>query len=230
MKLIKMALLAATAAVAATALIGASTASATGPWIAICKKAELLNCTAANRVKHPLLGRIRGLLGETSFLSNFKITCTSGLGESNLIESQQSGSAKGTYEVLGNLTGCAGGCMTVGVRTPQSVELNMEAEATESWRAKSSNLKVLFSKCTFGVECEFESNLNVKVQMDGTGAFTEPEGAVFALIKGSAFLCGSAGKWETGRMRFDWVLDDASGTTHQNVTPSLIGKSLIITA
>jgi hypothetical protein len=230
MKLTKMALFAATAAIAAMMFIGASTASATGPWISICKKIELLNCTAANRVTHPLKGKIRFLLGKGFFLSAFKIECASGLGESSSIESQQNGSIKGSLESL-SFTACSGGCTTMTVRTPQAFEINMEVEATESWRMKLANAKILFSGCTFGVECEFEGTLNLKVGMDATGAFTDPAGTSFNLIKGSAFLCGSTMKWEEGRTRFDWVLDQApTPTVHQNVTPSLIGKALIITA
>jgi hypothetical protein len=227
MKLAKLVMLAATAAAVTMAFIGASTASATPPWIARCKTPTLLNCTAANRVTHPLLGKLRFLLGEGFFQFAFKITCKSGLGESNSIESEQEKALKGTLESL-TLTGCSGGCTTITVRTPQAYEINMETEATESWRLKASNAKVNFSGCTFGVECEFEGNFNLKLGMDATGAFTDPEGTSLNLIKGSAFLCGSTGKWETGRTRFDWVLD--GGVVHQNVTPSLIGANLIITA
>jgi hypothetical protein len=226
MKLIKMALLAATAAVAAMALIGASTASATGPWMTFCKKAELLNCTEANRVTHPLLGKLRFLLGEGFFLSGFKITCKSGEGESNSIESQQNGSIKGTLEIL-TFTECSGGCTTITVRTPLAFELKMEGE-TGGWREVLFGWKVNFSGCTFGVECEYEGASNLGVQMDATSAFVEPSGTSFTLIKGSVILCGVTIKWETGVTRFDWVLD--GGTVHQNVTPSLFGKSLIVTA
>jgi hypothetical protein len=226
MKFIKMALLAATAAVAAMAFIGASSASATPTWMTFCKTPELLNCATANRVTHPLLGKIRALAGKGFFLSAFKIECASGEGESNSIESQQNGAIKGSLQTL-TFKECTGGCTTVTVRTPQAVELNMENE-TAGWRLKANNGKVLFSGCTFGVECEFEGNLNFEVQMDATGAFVEPKGTSFNLIKGSAFLCGSTGKWETGQTRFDWVLD--GGTVHKNVTPSLIGANLIVTA
>jgi hypothetical protein len=227
MKLAKLVILAATATIAAMAFIGASTASATAPWIARCKKVELLNCTAANRVTHPAKGKLRLLLGISIFGFAFKVECASGQGESDSIESQQSGAIKGTLESL-SFVNCTGGCTKVTVRTPQAFELNMETEAFESWRLKLANAKVNLSGCTFGVECEFEGTLNLKVGMDAEGSFADPEGASFNLIKGSAFICGSTGKWETGRMRFDWVL--SSGTVHKNVTPSLIGKALIITA
>jgi hypothetical protein len=237
MRLIKMALLAATAAVVAMAFIGASTASATGPWIGFCKEATkpaevLLNCKSGVFIKHPLKGQIRALAGKGFFLSNFKIECTSGEGESNAVESQQETNFEGTLESL-TFTGCTGGCNTVTVGTPIAVTLNMETEAGEDWRLKAANAKVLFSGCTFGVECEFEGNLNLKVQMDEEGAYTDPEGAAFTRIKGSGLLCGNTGKWEEGRTRFDWVLDDnvdpKKATVHKNVWPSLIGANLIKT-
>jgi hypothetical protein len=223
-----MALLAATAAVAAMAFISASTASATAPWIGLCKAQELLNCANANLIEHPLEGKLRFLVGKGFILSNFKIECESGEGESNEIEAQQETSFKGTLESL-TFAGCAGGCKTITVRTPQAFEINMETELGEDWRFKLSNMKILFSGCTFGVECEFEGTLNLKVQMDEAGAYADPGGATFIRIKGSALLCGSTLKWEEGRTRFDWVLDDEAKTTHKNLWPSLIGKSLIAT-
>jgi hypothetical protein len=223
MKLIKMALLAATAAVAAMAFIGASSASATPPWIGICKNAELLNC--ANLVKHPLLGRILALAGEGTFKSSFSITCKSGHGKSNEIESQQNGSFKGTLEEL-KFSECSGGCEEVEVIVPQAVEIKM-ISATGEWLLFFSNAKVNFLKCTFGVTCEFEGTLDIPVSMDALGAYVDPLGAEFKLIKGSKLLCGATGKWESGRTRFDWLLDDAGKTTHVHVTPSLIGANLI---
>jgi hypothetical protein len=223
MKLIKVALLAATAVVTAMAFIGASTASATPTWIGICKNAELLNC--ANLVKHPLLGKILALAGPGTFKSNFEISCTSGHGLSNAIQSQQNESFTGTLEEL-TFTGCSGGCNTVTVLTPQAVLLGME-NATEGWKLKAVSARVNFSGCTFGVECEFEGTLDLPISMDATGAYVDPLGAKFELIKGSKLLCGVTGKWESGRTRFDWVLDDATPTRHLNVTPSLIGANLI---
>jgi hypothetical protein len=227
MKLVKLTMLAATAAVAVMAFIDVSTAFATPPWIAVCLKQELLSCAKGNLVKHPLLGRIAVTAGVNTFASNFKIECTKASGESSLVESQQNGNAKRVYETLG-IVECTGGCKKVQVFIPQTVELNMETEATESWRAKSNNLKVKFSECTFGVECKFEANLNLRIQMNEEGAFTEPEGTIFKLIEGSKFLCGETGKWETGRTKYSWVLDDAAKTTFKSIWPSLIGKELIV--
>jgi hypothetical protein len=224
MKLIKLTMLAAIAAIAAMAFIGASTASATPPWISICKKAELLNC--ANRVTHPLLGRIIPLAGKGFFQATIKVECTSGKGESNEIESQQEKEITGKLEKL-NFTGCTG-CPTV-VVTPVAVKLNMAAENEGDWNLSANNAVVEFKGCLGGfVNCTFEGNLNLKVQMDATGAFADPEGAKFTLIKGPE-ACGLTGKWETGRTRFDWQLETTK-VIHENVSPSLIGAKLIPTA
>ena len=226
MRLIKITLLAATAAVAAMAFIGGSTASATGTWIGLCKAAELLNCAKANLTKHPLKGKLITLAGKSIFQSNFKTTCEVGEGETASIEAQQQASFKGTIELL-FFASCSGDCTFVNVKTPQAAELNMETEAGENWRLKAANVKIVFANCIVGGGCEFEGTLNLKVQMDAAGAYADPEGTSFTRIQGSALLCGSTLKWEEGRTRFDWMLDD--GTVDKNVWPSLIGKSLIAT-
>jgi hypothetical protein len=229
MKLIKLTLLAATAAVAATAFIGASSASAHA-WIAVCLKQELLECK--NLAKHPLLGRLLVLqLGTGTFKSNFTIECTEGQGESNELESQKEGGAGETKEYKGELTkltfgGCKGGCTAVEVRTPQPTSLTMavtELEKGEAglWRLVSKSAKVNFLNCTFGVECEFEGNVNVNVQMNATESFFEPENTAFNLIKGSKILCGGTGNWTVGKYTFKWRLDDLKGSEHL-AWPSLI--------
>ena len=192
-------------------------------WIGLCKAQELLNCAKANLIKHPLKGKIRALAGKGFFLSNFKIECSSGEGTSSEIESQQETSFKATLESL-TFAGCSGGCKKVEVKVPQAFEINMETEGGEDWRLKSSNAKVAFSECTFGVPCEFEGTLNLKVLMDAEGAYIDPEGTKFQRIEGSKLLCGESGKWEEGRTRVDWVLDDATPTVHKGIWPSLTGE------
>jgi hypothetical protein len=222
MKLIKLTLLAATAAVVAMAFIGGSAASAASkhPWIAICFEQKLLQC--ASRPKHPLLGKLRLLISISLFKAGFSIECQSGEGETNEVESQQpSESFKTTLETV-TAKECSGGCKAVKVITPQLAEGTMESEAEESWRLKSNNAKVEFSECSFGVKCKFEGNLNFKIGMDSEGDFADPEGTSFKLIEGSKLLCGETGKWESGRIRFDWVLD--GGVVHKNVWLSLVAE------
>jgi hypothetical protein len=227
MKLVKLTLLAATAAIAAMAFIGASSASATPPWIAVCGKAQLLNCENQWLVKHPLLGRLIALVGPGKFNAGFvTVECESGEGHSNEIESQQSGEVKGKLEAL-TFAGCKG-CTGVKVE-PVAVALNMETE-TGGWRVKANGGKVQFTGCPLSQTCTYEGNLNLEVQMNETEAFVEPKGTEFKKVEPSTSLCAATGKWETGKTLFDWELNDKAfpnGTRHKDVFPSLIGKELI---
>jgi len=240
MKLVKLTMLAATAAVVAMAFIGASSASATPPWISICKgaKVELLNC--ANRVTHPLLGRLIALVGKGSFKAGFvNIECEKGEGWSNQIEAQQSEKFLGTLEAL-HFTGCKG-CEEVEVITPQNVVLKMTTE-TGGWvlETETTTAKVKFKKCILSQECTYEGNLSLPVQMEETvegkvietEAYVVPGGAAFKRVAPSTSLCAETGKWESGKTTFDWELNDKAfplGTRHKNVFISLIGKELIKT-
>jgi hypothetical protein len=228
MKIVKLTLLTATAAVAAMAFIGASSASATPPWITLCGKAQLLNCENQWLVKHPLLGRKINLVGPSKFNVGFvTFECESGEGHSNEIESQQSGEFKATLEAL-TFAGCKG-CTGFAVTTPEALVINMETE-TGGWRWKLNGFKFKLTGCPLSQSCTYEGNLNLEVQMNGTEAFTEPKGTAFQKVEPSTGLCAATGKWETGKTTLDWELDDKpfpNGTRHKNVFPSLIGKELI---
>jgi hypothetical protein len=228
MKIVKLTLLAAIAAVAAMAFIGASSASATPPWIAVCGKAQLLNCENQWLVKHPLLGRIIDLAGPV--VDNFgfvTVKCSSGEGHSNEVESEQSGEFKGTLEAL-SFAGCTS-CTSLTLLTPQAFSLSMETE-TGGWRLTLNNVRLQAMGCPLSQLCTYEGNLNMEIQMNETEAFTEPKGTEFKKVEPSTSLCAASGKWETGKATFDWELDNATfpnGTRHKNVFPSLIGKELI---
>jgi hypothetical protein len=230
MKLVKLTLLAITAAIAAMAFIGASSASAFPGWIASCAKPQLLNCEGKWLVKHPLPGRFIPLVGPGKFNSGFvTVECEKGEGRSNEIESEQNKEFKGTLEELG-FSGCKG-CTGVKVTTPQKVVLNMETE-TGGWRLKTETTpgKVEFTGCPFGTTCFYEGEINLEVQMDEEGSFADPKGLELKRGAGSGALCAEKGKWESGRMRWDWELDDFKfpfGTRHVNITQSLIGPNLI---
>lgn len=223
MRPVKLTLLVATAAVAAMAFVNASSALAAHSWIALCDAQQLLLCEQSHLIKHPLLGRAILLVGPGKFNAGFvNVECTSGKGETNQVESQQEVNFKATLESLA-FAGCKG-CTGVAVTTPQAVVLNMESEAVEeSWRLTAEKAKVKFSGCPFGVSCTYSGNLNFKVQMDAEGAFADPEGKEFTLSEGGG-LCAAKGKWESGRTRVDWQLDDAKLSIHKNIWPSLIEK------
>jgi hypothetical protein len=235
MRLIKMALLAATAAVVAMAFIGASTASATKPWRGICLKNTPLNCAKADLAKHPLLGLLLASAGKGFFLSNFKIECESGEGKSNALESQNEAAVEGELESL-TFAGCSGGCKQVKVITPVALTLDMTTDEG-GWNLSTENAEVEFFECTFGVKCKFGGSLTLNVNTDAEGSYSDPEGKEFKLLEGSKLLCGGTGKWEEGRTRYLWTLDDGEDeegnpvwtTTHKKIWFSLIGKELIKT-
>jgi hypothetical protein len=236
MKLIKLTMLAAIAAVAAMAFIGASTASA-DPFSGVCfvnptNLPARLGCVS--RPKHPLLGRMLTLVGPGAFKAGFEIKCNKGMGISNEVQSQQEGAFKATLEEL-NFEECSGGCKAVKVITPQPVEAVMES-AEAAFRLKSANAKVEFFECTFGVKCKFEGTLDLPIHMDSEakegepeGDYVDPEGTEFKRIEGPEF-CGTIGKWESGRTRLDWLLDNApTDTIHQHVRIVLLAE-LVITS
>jgi hypothetical protein len=248
MKLVKLTMLAATAAIAGMAFIGASSASATPTWIAICGKLQLLNCENKWLVKHPLLGRLIALAGPGAFNAGFvTIECASGEGNSTQekekaesgIESQQNKEFKGTLEKL-TFAGCKG-CTGVAVKTPQAVTLSMMTETGE-WLLEANGAKVKFTGCPLSQSCTYEGNLKLvlehhivkepKLEEDAVAnPAANPKGAEFTKVAlESTSLCAEVGKWEKGLTLFDWELDDKvfpNGTKHEGVTPSLIGANLI---
>jgi hypothetical protein len=232
MKLIKLVMLAATAALAASALIGPSSASAVGThrWIALCDAQELLLCSTAHLMKHELLGRLLLLKGAGVFNTGFvNVQCTSGHGETNLVQSQQEQEPGNTPTLpkkafLANLqsltlTDCTG-CTATAATTPQTIHLWMGTELGDDWWLSLNGYKLKLSGCPFGVSCTYEGNLKFKVQMDAEGMFFDPEGATFKRIEGG-FGCAETGKLESGRARLDWKLDDAKGSVHK-VWPTLL--------
>jgi len=232
MKLIKMVLLAAIAAVAAMVLISASTALATPPWIAVCLKAELLNCKKESLAKHPLLGRLVLTQSKGFFIfSDKKIECPKAAGETNLVESQREEGFKFTLERL-TFTECPG-CMIVEFTAGQPMSIGMESAAGEDWYLQIEKATIKFTGCFgMGVNCKFEGNLKLKIQMDESGSYFEPEpkekGVEFKRTEGLALFCKETLKWTEGKTTLKWLLDDEKDTVH-NIWPSLIGKELIKT-
>jgi len=227
MKLVKLTMLAATAAVAASAFIGAASASAvtSHPWIALCDAQQLLLCETSHLIKHPLKGRVLTTAGPGAFNAGFvTVECASGIGESNLVESQQLEQFLATLESL-TFAACKG-CKEARVETPQNVVLTMGTELENDWRLKTETTlyKVEFSGCPFGIVCFYEGELNFELQMNASGVFVEPKGREFNRGPGSGGLCAATGKWETGKTTLQWRLDDAKSSIHDSVWPTLLEK------
>jgi hypothetical protein len=249
MKLVKLTMLAATAAVAASAFIGASSASAvTHPWIQLCDIQTLLLCPTEHLIKHPLLGRFLLLTGPGAFEAGFvTVKCASGMGDTNEVESAQIQSPETTATVPGEKVGesaflskletltfkeCSG-CTGVAVE-PTLTHLWMEGPETaekNTWWLTALNAKVKFTGCPLSQTCIYEGTLKFKVQMDEEGAFADPEGQEFKRGAGSTSLCAEKGKWASGRTRVDWRLDDkivqndgTLGSIHRHIWPTLLAE------
>jgi len=235
MKLLKLTMLAATAAVAASAFIGASSASAlegSHKWIALCDAQELLLCKTEHLLKHPLEGKALLLAGPGEFNAGFvTVKCTSGHGATNFAASQQEQEPETTTTVptkaflatleLLTFEGCSG-CTNVAVTTGITLHLWMTTGlGTGDWRLTALNSEVTFSGCPFGATCTYTGNLDFNVKMDAEGSFADPEGKEFTFSKGSG-LCAATGKWTSGRTRVDWKLDDTKGSIHKVVYPTLL--------
>jgi len=226
MKLVKLTMLAATAALAGSAFIGASSASAvTHPWYAVCLGGvtPLLLCEVGQLAKHPLLGRFEIAVGPGKFNSGFvTVECEKGTGISNEVESQQNGAFKATLESLA-FTGCKG-CTGVKVTTPQNVVVNMATDGGNDYRLKTETTpgKVEFSGCPFGTTCFYEGELDFEVQMNEKGVFVEPKGKELKKGAGSGSLCAATGKWESGTATVGWLLDDLKHSIHPNIWISLL--------
>jgi len=81
--------------------------------------------------------------------------------------------------------------------------------------SQSVNYKLTFSGCPFGTTCIYEGNLEFKVQMDEEGPFYDPEGKNSPGAQEAAVSVLQQAKWTSGRTRFDWKLDDATGSVAQ---------------
>ena len=189
-------------------------------WIALCKVSELLLCANGNLIKHPLLGRLLLEVGAGEFKAAFSIKCPSGLGRSLELESQQESEFNTTLKSL-FFEGCSGCGSAFAVLQPAS--LTMGTYEGNDWKFKISGLKFEFTNCLEpGVTCEFEGNLDLKIQMSETESFVEPEGAEFKLIKGNEATCGKTGKWVSGRATFRWTIESGENAGTYNVWPSLL--------
>jgi len=229
MKLLKLTMLAATAALAASAFIGASSASAltTHPVIQLCDVPQLVLCEEKHLLTPPSAlenSKLVLLVGEGEFNAGFvTVKCTSGEGESQSVEKEagMGNKFKTTLEKL-TFTGCSG-CTGVAVKVPQEATLSMGSELGEDWTISAPGSKVKFTGCALSQSCTYEGNLTFLVKMDEVSAYADPESKEFKKVASeSTSLCAETGKWTKGRTRVDLRLDDAKKSIHINVTPTLL--------
>lgn len=229
MKLVKLTMLAATAAIAAMAFIGASTASAVVHgelWL--CKKAELLLCKDLVTDNGKMLATQVG----TSTLSNAVVReCPKATAKFGEIVAKHYTHPEGiseTLEALGFIE-CPG-CEQIEAKTPQAFNLLM-AEATGEvqlldtlWSLSTKGMKIKFKGCFgMGVGCEYEGgSFSLPIEMTETEAYADVKSVEFKLIGSTnKFLCGETLKW-TGKYRLEYTL--ASDGTKHTVWPTLLGE------
>jgi hypothetical protein len=235
-KLIKMLGLAAVAATAAMAFLGAASASAgIHESIGFCLKNETLLCAPANLVTVPAGGSIL-LLAESkkAELTNNGAFATPEVCKSN--------TAVETKEVMNNpiagkvveltFTECTGPCTKAEAKgLPWSGELKMPVVNGAEDELIAKEGKALLSGCTFGVSCEFGVPAGKSITLKGTdgaeGAIFNAAGISLSLITGNEFLCGNTGKWTAEYKATGVDLKNAAGeivTKHGKWWLTLLGE------
>jgi hypothetical protein len=178
MKSIKTFGLAVAAAGAVIALIGAGSAMAAHDKIAVCTTNTPILCSVANRLKVPAGGSIDTLLLAVGVVIKGTLTekCDQSL-TTFKTEEEEKEVLNGQITFL-TFTGNCSPCATVKV-------LNAPYTA-----------KLAISGCTFGVTCKFEGTAVTLLGVNAAeGAEFKAEEEELKQTGGSAFFCGSTGKW-----------------------------------
>jgi hypothetical protein len=230
MRLIKMLGLAAFCALAATAFIGAASASAAAhDKLGLCKAEELLLCKTANLIavgSGTLLGKatnptLSGTLTETCEVGHIEGTITSPL--------DPVGKLIGSISSV-TFTGCKP-CTTVTVENlPYESELTMTTTLGSDWvlntRKPAGVIKATLSKCVLGAgTCIFKANeINALVEMAAGVATVNTNKAPLEFAGGTLGegFCGKVGAWEA-KYALSFKLT-ADGVVH-NAVPTLLGEA-----
>jgi hypothetical protein len=220
-KLTKILGLAAVAAMAAMAFAGSASAARLHPLVRLCLKAELLLCTAANSVE--LKGTLKGLqVGTGTLEGTLNQKCTGGeiTGSTGaMAESGEESWLAGEIKTL-TFTGCepctkitsTGGFATK-LRHPKE-----GAEEAKLWFLQGGG-NAIFEKCPFGINCKFGStSLKPEPYIEMETGLINTDKAELKLEEGSAFFCGSTGKWNA---KYKVDLDLGNGIVHEGIWPTL---------
>ncbi len=227
MRLIKMLGLAMVAAIAAMAFVGATGAQAVPhDQYGLCKAAELLLCKAENLI--PVgSGVLLGTATNPELVGNLNEVCESSKAVGKITGAlDEKVGLKGEITSL-TFTGCKP-CTSVTVTPPLAAELKMGTIGGEDWKMVSKG-NAKFTGCPFGVTCKFGTgagNIEPPIEMNATDTVLNTNGAVLTLEEGSAFICGSSGKW-FAKYLLKWTLLDANGKPigEHNVFPTLLGTA-----
>jgi hypothetical protein len=202
MKLTKMFGVAAVAAIVATALVGAGSASA----LTLCKE-EASVCPEAQRYAAGTLLKFHSNEAVVK-TSTATVTCESNL-EAKLDE--VTGNPQKT-ETTWSFSNCKGSCSTLTSTGMPSTGLNYSAILWGfiwlSHELKSGTPGVTASKCSFGVECAFQVTENEGKPASAVFKLEEgnpstvytggEKGSVVKMVlaSGNPLLCGSTATWE----------------------------------
>ena len=230
MKLMKILGLAMIAAVAVTAFAGSASAARLHPLIKFCKAQELLLCANANTLETK--GTLKGLqIGTGSLEGTINQKCTGGTIEGTTEPTSVEGPGAEESRLLGKtskltFTGCEP-CKKITTTPPFTTNLRhtseTEEEAKKLWLLEGSG-NATFEECTFGVKCKFKAT-ELKpapfIEMTATESIVNTNKAEMQLEEGSAFFCGSVGKWNA---KYKLELELTAGGTVHNVWPTLCKK------
>jgi hypothetical protein len=214
-RLTKMLVMAALAAVTATAFIGAGSASASVHKRVLCKVLQKL-CTSAN-LWAPVSGHvtIKALSTKARLLSGIiPVTChseTTVLVEKFLLET-----IDGRISSL-LWTNCST-CPTVTTTTLPTGELK-GLTGDVSTLLTTSQTVVLLKGCPFGAECTAKAS-DVSLEFTGGtigGTATAKANEVPTTVEGG-ILCGSSGKWDAGSGESNpYVVTSVNGITSGSI-------------
>ena len=221
MRPMKMLGLVAIAVVAATALIGAASASAAVEKTVFCKVLQKL-CTAANLFTPEASGHIKvlALSKKARLLSGIiPVTCHSHV--SILAEKFLKLAIDGKITEL-TWTNCTT-CPTVTTTTLPSGEL-LHLEGDKSHIVTTSETVVLLKGCPFGAECTAKGAIGSSLEFTGGtigGTAQAVANEVPTAVEGGA-LCGKTGKWDAGTAESEpYVVTSVAGVTTGSVFISL---------
>jgi hypothetical protein len=185
----------ATLALAMVALAAAAVAVATPehPLIGLCKTNTPVLCEAANQFKVPVGGSLDVLTEalNPTLKGTLSEKCDKSLSTFNTKEEDKT-VLNGTVSAL-TFTGNCSPCTTVKVlNLPYTAKLSGSGE---DYVLSSSGAAEL-TGCTFGVTCKFEgTGVTLLGKNTAAGAEFKAEEEELKQTGGSAFFCGSTGKW-----------------------------------
>lgn len=191
MRTIKILGLAAFAALAAMAFMGAATASADSA----CLKNE-------NPCAAPYTGSINGLAGEAVLTAGvFKVSCESSV-LADFVKNE--GKAVGiSYLILSlSFKKCSGSCAKVKGESAENLPYNALASATKSTLSVTEDgkgaPKALLEGCEvlgFKVNCEYQAEPTTTLKYDSTGPAFKAEAVTLLRTTNDSQICPKEGTW-----------------------------------